>query len=380
MNLPILPGYEVSLFAGICDFVKEHERWEFVYNSEFNAAAVSALKTIEWDGAIVRITDPRIRKFVKRLGKPVVNVSAWIEDSHLPTVRRDEWRGGELAAQYLQTKGLTRFAFMRCRGKGWFHSARFDGYAETLRKANFECDVYDQRCSLNHKEESKRFSDWLMSLQPPFGLFLSDDFEAQAVTMACSKAGYSIPRDIALLGSINQPDVIKHSVPTLSSVNPDEVTVGYTAAEKLCSLMNGAEIVPEIITIPPLPVVERQSTQISAIDDEEIRLAIEFIREHFSRPFSILEISEHLSISRATFYRRFLSVVGETPHSYIQKLRVDKARELLKSNKLLPLEDIASASGFSNRKHFNTAFIKQMGKSPSQWRAKLARNGAVDMA
>lgn len=372
LNLPLVPEAEISLFSGISRFTRENESWEFVFNCEAYPAAFKLLEKIQWDGAIARITDRKTRDFIKRLKKPVVNVSAWMEESQVPTVRRDDRQGGVAAAKHLLTKGLTRFGFIRRRGDGWFHSIRYDGFVETLQQARFRCDVYLQKEPLKVKSETKRFQAWVKTLTPPVGLLLSDDIGAQNVIDACHEIGMYIPRDIALIGSVNQPDVVYHTNPPLSCVNPDEDTVGYFAAEKLSKLMKGEPMTTEIMTIPPLPVVERESTQIIAIEDEVIRRAVEFVLSKFTHPLSILDIAEHLSISRATFYRRFLRAVGETPHDYIQRLRVDKAKELLQADDSVPLEDVAVACGFTSRKHLNESFLRQVKESPSQWRTKHA--------
>lgn len=372
LNLPLVPEAEISLFSGISRFTRENESWEFVFNCEAYPAAIKLLEKIQWDGAIVRITDRRTREHIKRLKKPVVNVSSWIEEAHIPTVRREERMSGAAAAQHLLAKGVTRFGFIRRRGDAWFHSERYQGFVETLQRARFRCDVYQQKEPLKEKKEMQRFQTWVKSLRPPLGLFLSDDVGAQNVIDVCHDVGLLIPRDIALIGSMNQPDVVYHTDPPLTCVNPDEETVGYVAAKLLSKLMQGEQVDPHAIDIPPLPVIERESTQIVGIDDEVIRRAVEFVLSKFTHPLSILDIAEHLSISRATFYRRFLKAVGETPHDYIQKIRVDKAKELLQADESVPLEDVAVACGFTSRKHLNESFIRLVSESPSQWRSKHA--------
>lgn len=370
LNLPLIPKIEVSLFTGISRFTRENESWEFVFNCEAYPAANKILEKIQWDGAIVRITDRKTRDFVKRLQKPAVNVSAWIKDTQIPTVRRDERQGGVSAAQHLMAKGLTRFGFLRRRGDAWFHSERYAGFFETLEQAHFPCDVYQQKESLKVKKENQRFQAWLRALPPPFGLLLSEDLGAQNVVDSCQEIGLSIPRDIALIGSINNLEVVNGTNPPLSCVQPDEEKVGYLAAEKLSKLMKGEPMKAEVISVPPLPVVERESTKVIALDDEAIRRAVDFILGNYTHPLTIDDIADSISISRATFYRRFLQAMHVTPHDYIQKLRVDKARELLHADDTVLLEQVALACGFTSRKHLKDSFIRLVGEPPSQWRTQ----------
>ena len=68
--------------------------------------------------------------------------------------------------------------------------------------------------------------------------------------------------------------------PPLSSVVPDAFRVGYEAAAMLSLLMNGGGRRSSLCYIPPLGVVTRQSTDVTAIADPRVASAMSFICAH----------------------------------------------------------------------------------------------------
>jgi len=68
-------------------------------------------------------------------------------------------------------------------------------------------------------------------------------------------------------------------------------------------------------------------------------------------------------------YRKLKSLTGNSIQDFVRVVKLRKAaRLLLESNQ--PVSDIAFLSGFQNSKHFSTAFKKQFGKTPTDYRTK----------
>jgi len=70
------------------------------------------------------------------------------------------------------------------------------------------------------------------------------------------------------------------------------------------------------------------------------------------------------------FSRMFMST-GQTPHSFILRRRVDRAKDLLRRPKL-PLAEVALSCGFADQSHFTTSFRKATGRTPLRWRLEFA--------
>lgn len=74
-----------------------------------------------------------------------------------------------------------------------------------------------------------------------------------------------------------------------------------------------------------------------------------------------------IGLSQAQLYRKLKAVANETPNSYIRKVRLQKAKELLETTDL-NVAEIAYDLGFNDPNYFSRVFHKQYGKSPMFFR------------
>ncbi|NVO20857.1 MAG: response regulator [Bacteroidetes bacterium] len=88
-----------------------------------------------------------------------------------------------------------------------------------------------------------------------------------------------------------------------------------------------------------------------------------------SDTIDVTKISRELAMSRSVLYRKLKAITGNSIQDFVRIVKLRKAaRLLLDTND--PIADISFQSGFSNSKHFSTAFRKQFGKTPSEYRIK----------
>ncbi len=92
-----------------------------------------------------------------------------------------------------------------------------------------------------------------------------------------------------------------------------------------------------------------------------------YIKEHFCDPsLGMDEIAAASGISRTHFGRVFKEMYGETPKRYIERLRFERARELVSADGLT-VSEIAEMCGFSDVYYFSRAFKKEFGIPPSRF-------------
>jgi AraC family transcriptional regulator len=84
---------------------------------------------------------------------------------------------------------------------------------------------------------------------------------------------------------------------------------------------------------------------------------------------SLTQLAAESGYSQTHFSRMFRDATGQSPHRYLQELRLKKAESMLASH-ARPLTDIALACGFSSHAHFSTAFRCRYGLSPSAYRRR----------
>jgi len=108
---------------------------------------------------------------------------------------------------------------------------------------------------------------WVVSLKKPCAILAGNDRYAWHAIDACREVGIRVPEDVAILGVDNDVLLAEMVRPTLSSVMPDALSIGYVAAELLAELMKGKPAPAAPVLLPPEGVVTRHSTDVLAMDD-----------------------------------------------------------------------------------------------------------------
>ena len=101
-----------------------------------------------------------------------------------------------------------------------------------------------------------------------------------------------------------------------------------------------------------------------------LRHVTEFISDNYNRDLKLAELAQVAGMSSFHFAREFKRSTGTTPHQYLIKFRVERAKALLAKNDL-PLIEIGLRSGFSHQSHFTRLFRRLTGTTPNAYR--LAR-------
>ncbi|PWB73925.1 MAG: ATPase [Anaerolineales bacterium] len=98
-----------------------------------------------------------------------------------------------------------------------------------------------------------------------------------------------------------------------------------------------------------------------------VRKAMAFIHENFSQPIARRDIAQHISIAEDYLTFCFRQELGTTPIKYLQRYRVNRARELLKTEQL-SITEIARLVGFADSGYFSRIFHRETGMSPEAFR------------
>lgn len=97
--------------------------------------------------------------------------------------------------------------------------------------------------------------------------------------------------------------------------------------------------------------------------------AISHIETHADRPLETEELAKISNMSLRTFYRAFSEAFGEPPSNYINRVRVQKAVELLVDRRL-NVTEIAFRVGYEDSNYFTRVFRRLMGETPSSYRRR----------
>ena len=100
----------------------------------------------------------------------------------------------------------------------------------------------------------------------------------------------------------------------------------------------------------------------------KLRRAIEYIHEHMAGDISFRDVAAHVRMSAYHFARMFRQSTGASPHDYIVRCRMERAKALLAEARL-PISDVALEVGYKSQSHFTTSFGRVMGVTPGAFRA-----------
>jgi transcriptional regulator GlxA family with amidase domain len=105
--------------------------------------------------------------------------------------------------------------------------------------------------------------------------------------------------------------------------------------------------------------------------DDLVKRAQDEIRKNFSTANTIEELITDVPASRRNLVRRFKQVTGITPIEYLQKTRIEAAKQMLEQSRHSILE-VMLESGYNDLKTFRTLFKKNVGMTPKMYREKFS--------
>ncbi len=103
------------------------------------------------------------------------------------------------------------------------------------------------------------------------------------------------------------------------------------------------------------------------VRDRNILELVETMRSYPSQWRTVSEMARQAGMSPAHFSRRFRSLVGEPPNRWQARIRIDRARELLRHSPLT-IGEVADALGYRDIYFFSRQFKRMTGTSPSMYR------------
>ncbi|WP_010273412.1 AraC family transcriptional regulator [Paenibacillus senegalensis] len=107
----------------------------------------------------------------------------------------------------------------------------------------------------------------------------------------------------------------------------------------------------------------------------QVDQAIRWLSLQYSQPITIDMMAKALGYHRSYLSKIFKQYTGKSPSHYLLKIRMERARILLKEP--LTIEQVASSVGFSDALYFSKQFRKWYGSSPTQYR-ELTADPAYD--
>ena len=139
-------------------------------------------------------------------------------------------------------------------------------------------------------------------------------------------------------------------------------------------------VVPRLVDTLLVFVVRRWIEQqpvesagwLGALRDAELGRALALIHAEPAYRWTVDELASRVALSRATFARRFTSLVDESPHAYVTRWRMNLAAKLLRTTSS-SAEQVAAQVGYDSPTAFNGVFRRHLSVSPGQYRRGVTK-------
>ena len=363
-------AYGRLVLKGITRYVRTHHPWSiFLEQRALTTRPPAWLEGWRGDGIISRATDRRLAELLVRSKIPVVDLTDRHGEAGFPLIRSDDEAIGRLAAAHLLERGFRTLAFCGFERESWSRR-RHDAFAAAARDAGASCGHFETpwfAADTTWEDAQDDLTDWLRSLPKPVGIMACNDVRGQHVIDACARIGLAVPEEVAVIGVDDDELVCDLCDPPLSSVIANPERIGYLAAEALDALMAGAPPPPPVRVVEPLGIATRQSTDITAIDDPDIALAVKLIREDACKGMTVEELLARVPLSRSILERRLRKHLGLSPQGLIRQVQIKRIRQLLVETDL-SLEQIGPLAGFRHAEHMCVVFKREIGQTPGAYR------------
>jgi len=191
---------------------------------------------------------------------------------------------------------------------------------------------------------------------------------SDAALMACSDGAY---------GEVDLRSPRKFSEPRLSAM------VAAVHAEMVAGFPSGRLFLDSVeqamaVTLVNGHAVRHRPVQIyrGGLGSARLRRIKELVRAKLEFDLSLDEMAQAVGLSTAHFARMFRKSTGETPHQFVLRQRLERAKAMLRAPDSRVL-DVAVACGFKTQQHFAQAFRDVWGVSPTEYRQDLVGSEAT---
>ena len=155
--------------------------------------------------------------------------------------------------------------------------------------------------------------------------------------------------------------------------------VGAVNAERIAGFPSGRLFLDSIEQALAVALVNgyavrpgSRRTYQGGLSPARLRTIKDLVHAKMENELTLIEMAQSVSLSPTYFSRMFRKSTGETPHQFVLRNRVERAKQMLREAEMRVL-DVAVACGFKTQQHFARVFRRSCGASPTQYRHEVLR-------
>lgn len=361
--------------SGIFRFLNEGVDWRIhlLDNPQKLTAEAVALA----DGLITETSvPPSVMEEIEKRRMPVVftnyDPDCSLDNANAEFLSLDDTHIGEEAFRFFARLGnFASFVFITDSAGSKWSDARERGFCRAAMQFRKKPLILDMGASGSNERDDHAIALKLKRLPKPIAVFAAWDVVSVRVLGICDSAKIDVPGKVAILGVDNDEILCCGVTPTLSSVQPNHESLGYTAGKELRRLLMGGRGGGRYVVLrnSVREILKRGSTRIVQPAEHLIQSAKDFIEQHASENITPKDVVQHIGVSRALADLRFRELNGKTIRQEIAAARIGEIKKRLMSSQNT-ISEIARSCGFSGAPALSRYFMRETGERPSVWRAR----------
>lgn len=325
----------------------------------------------ECDGIFADIPGTTYAKLRESVGIPIV-CDTVIDIPNAAYVDSDPEKEGVMAAEWFLAHRFANFAFCSVSGEFLALDNIGKSFAKALKNAGFDCITCDPQklnfaaIKAGRVTITSYLDEWIPHLPPKTAVLCKSDMMASRVIQACQRTGRSVPDDIAVMGIGNSAMICSSGIKAISSIAEDYRLQTYTALRLLEDMIDHPEKAKERPTalIPPLEVIERESTQTYPVNPPWLAKILLLIDENIAKPIALTDLADAAGVSQPTLQNAIRRTFGMSANNYIVSTKMREAMRLVKLGGY-SVKEIAARTGFSSQSYFTRAYTAFYGRPPT---------------
>lgn len=357
-----------QLLIGIARYSRINGPWSFYKEQTGLKSSIPRLTSWKPDGIIMR--NSMIKRELLKLKIPTILA---LHDSScpkdLPVIKTDSRAIAKTASDHFIEKGFKNFAYCGFDNFEWSRE-RKDFFQKFNDDAGFQTHIYKLPRKIKKHDweiEQRHVSQWINSLPKPVGIMACNDDRGQHILEVCKLIGLKVPDDVSVIGVDNDPMICELGDPPLTSIALNVESAGYQSAKLLDELLSGGKMKGQQIIVSPTHIVQRQSSDIFAVNDLDIANALKFIRDNARNKILVDDVVKITCLSRRTLEQRFRELFHRSVYDEIRSVRVELISKLLIETDM-PISQITSLFTFTDAEHISRYFKKVKGISLNEFR------------
>ena len=306
-----------------------------------------------------------------------MNISGAMEVTPFSRVTVDYADAGQMAAEFLSKKGFKNYGFYGLSDL-WYSHEVHRGFEQELKKSGFNVESHLTPSSIQvdppHDTDLASLDQWLLELPKPIAILAAHDPRGAILLQRLQLLQIDVPKQVAVMSINNDSQTCEFANPSLSSIQRNEEKVGFLAAKVLDQCIKGDTTKVNMV-IPPLAVVERDSTRTLALENVHLQKAIDYMQTQIYKDLSVEQVAQHIGKSRRWLELSMKEALQVSPKQIYSKIKTESVLDSLRRDPDVKIHNLAKEFGIRNTQVLNRMLVSQTGQGVAAWKRKLEDRG-----